>query len=125
MEEAFVPAAVPVIPVTLGADHEYFVPVGMTFPPPSVGVTVNVPPEHIAVVCAVVTDGTGFTVKVNVLDVPEQAGPYAKTTANDFAPEHTVVPKTASVAEMETDDWPKANAETTEVEVLALQDPKE
>ena len=49
-----------------------------------VGVTVNDEPEQIAAVCALVTIGKGFTVKVNVLEPPEQAGPYAKTTAKDL-----------------------------------------
>ena len=49
-----------------------------------VGVTVNDEPEQIAAVCALVTIGKGFTVKVNVLGVPEQAGPYVNTTAKDL-----------------------------------------
>jgi hypothetical protein len=125
MELAAVPAAVPVIPVTAGADHEYFVPEGITFPLPSVGVTVNVPPEQIAAVCAVVTEGTGFTVIVYVFADPEHAGPYAKTTANDFDPEQVVAPKTASDAEIVTDDCPSANEETTDIEELALHEPIE
>jgi len=124
MELAAVPAAVPVIPVTVGADHEYVVPDGITFPLPSVGVTVNVPPEQIAAVCAVVTEGTGFTVNVNVCEEPEQAGPYAKTTASDFAPEQVVAPKTASDAVMATELCPNAKLLTTVVEEVALHEPK-
>ena len=75
-------AAVPVIPVTVGAVQAYVTLLGTVFPPPSVGVTVNDDSEQIAAVCTVATTGTGFTVNVNVCGVPEHAGPYANTTAN-------------------------------------------
>jgi hypothetical protein len=123
MELAFVPATVPVIPVTEGADQEYVVPVGILLPAPLVGETVNVPAEQIVAVCAFVTEGTGLTVIVYVCGVPEQAGPYVKVTANDLGPEHVVAPKTASVAEIETVFCPKANELTTEVDVGASHVP--
>ena len=67
--EAEVPAAVPVIPATVGADHVYDVPVGTIFPDPFVGLTVNGVPEQTGVVC-VVTLGIGFTVTVTGKLVP-------------------------------------------------------
>ena len=68
-------AAVPVIPVTVGADQAYVTLLGTVLPPPFVGVTVKEEPEQISAVCAVANTGTGFTVNVNVLEAPEQAGP--------------------------------------------------
>ena len=38
---AELPVAVPVIPLTVGADHEYVVPLGTMFPAPLAGVKVN------------------------------------------------------------------------------------
>ena len=69
--DAFVPADVPVIPTTDGADHEYNVPTGTVLPPPFDGVTPNVPPEHIVAVCDKIV-ATGLTVYTNVVAVPEQ-----------------------------------------------------
>ena len=69
MFDSFEPASVPVIPVTLGADHEYVVPDG-TLSVPSTGVTVNISPEQItSVVFAMFGTGSTVTVTVNVLPV--------------------------------------------------------
>ena len=73
IELAFVPAAVPVIPVTVGADHEYVVPVGTMFPEPLDGVTVKLDPEQIVCVCTL-TVAVGATVTVTVKLVPSHAG---------------------------------------------------
>ena len=54
------PEAVPVIPTTEGADHEYVVPLG-TMSVPFEGVTVKVPSEQIDVVVFAIV-GVGFTV---------------------------------------------------------------
>ena len=67
-----------------------------------VGVTVNDEPEQIAAVCALVTIGKGFTVNVNVLGVPEQAGPYVNTTAKDFGVPIQGSPKVAVFAGIDT-----------------------
>ena len=64
------PAAVPVIPDTVGADHEYVVPAG-TMSVPFEGLTVKVSAEQIvAVVFAIV--GVGLTVTVTLNGVPGQ-----------------------------------------------------
>jgi hypothetical protein len=60
---AELPEEVPVIPLTVGADHEYVVPVGTIFPVPLVGAILNDPAEQIVAVCAI-TFGFGFTVTV-------------------------------------------------------------
>ena len=46
MLDAELPDVVPVIPATLGTDHEQVVPVGTIFPEPLLGVTVNAEFEH-------------------------------------------------------------------------------
>ena len=50
------------------------------FPPPFVGVILNEVPEQIVSVCAVLTIGPGFTVNVNILDVPLHEEPKVGVT---------------------------------------------
>jgi hypothetical protein len=68
---AELPEAVPVIPLTVGADHEYVVPVGTIFPVPFIGVILKDPAEQIVAVW-VLTFGFGSTVIVAAKLVPIQ-----------------------------------------------------
>jgi hypothetical protein len=73
-ELAAVPACVPVMPVTVGADHVYVVPDGTIFPLfvwSSAGVTVASPPEQITGDTAAI-DGFGLTVNATSNAVPVQ-----------------------------------------------------
>jgi hypothetical protein len=73
-ELAAVPACVPVMPVTVGADHVYVVPNGTIFPLfvwSSAGVTVASPPEQITGDTAAI-DGFGLTVNATLNAVPVQ-----------------------------------------------------
>ena len=67
---AAVPAAVPVIPVTLGAAHVYVVPVGTNPFVTLTGVLVKLLPLHIVSLKSVML-GFGFTVMVSVTGQPE------------------------------------------------------
>ena len=50
--------------VFVGTVQVYLVVLGTVFPPPSVGVILNVEPVQIVAACTVVTTGLGFTVIV-------------------------------------------------------------
>ena len=75
-EVAELPDAKPVIPETVGADHEYVVFAGTNSEPPFEGVTVNDPAEQIVSVTSEI-DGVGLTVTLKVIIVPEQVEPPA------------------------------------------------
>ena len=71
IDDAFVPDANPVIPVAVGADHVYLVPLGTISPPKLEGVTVNVPPEQMVDVLLDMI-GFGLTYAITFNAGPEQ-----------------------------------------------------
>ena len=56
---------------------------------------------------------------MNVFGVPEHAGPYVNTTANDFAVPTQGLPKVALFAGMITVDCPNAKPDTTDEDEAA------